>query len=469
MNELAAWDAVETARRIRSRDVSLREVIDAAIARAEAASSLGAVVTDSFESARRATPTGPLAGVPTFIKDLVQVAGVRTTWGSRATGEYVSLRTDPSLERLFATGLVSLGKSATPEFGLTATTEALRGPPCRNPWDPSRSVGGSSGGAASLVAAGVVPIAHASDGGGSIRIPAACNGLVGLKPTRRRFDMDASHLLPVNVAVQGVVTRSVRDTIAFFDALEQRRGSIPPIGDVPPKSPRPLRIGVFVDSAIGTPVDADHRAATTRAGKLCESLGHRVEAIACPFEAQVLRDFLRFWGSLGFVYLYGGKLFTHRGFDRALLEPWTRDISRYFTSELGSSLRATRRLRRFTRTYAEVMQRYDVLVCPTTGTPPPRLGHLAPDVPFEVAFDRLLEFVPFTPFANAAGAPAISLPLGRGATGLPIGVQLSAAMGAERVLLALSLELEAAAPWNAIAPTDRWQSTLAPPRDSRER
>ena len=187
----AAWDAVETAARIRKKEVSATEVVGAAFARAEEARPLGAIVELTYERAR-ANAGAPrseaaLAGVPTFVKDLAQMRGVPTGWGSAASSAYVSRRTDPFVKHFEETGVVTLGKSACPELGLTATTEPLGRPPCRNPWDPSRSSGGSSGGAATLVAAGVVPMAHGSDGGGSIRIPAACCGLVGLKPSRFRL------------------------------------------------------------------------------------------------------------------------------------------------------------------------------------------------------------------------------------------------------------------------------------------
>lgn len=462
-DESATWDAVETMEQLRSGAVSRQEVLEAAIARAEAAAPLGAVATPTYELARAATPSGPLAGVPTFIKDLAQVEGVRTTWGSRATGVHVSRRTDPSLVRLLRTGLVSLGKSATPEFGLTATTEPLGGPPCRNPWDPTRSSGGSSGGAGCLVAAGVVPIAHGSDGGGSLRIPAACNGLVALKPTRGRFDVDGSRFLAVNTAVHGVLTRTVRDQVAFYAALESRGSPITPIGEVRAGAERGLRIGLFVDSPIGTPVDGSHRAAAERAGQLCASLGHQVEAIACPFETQVTWDFFRFWAHLGFLYTKAGKYLTGALFDASRLEPWTQAIGRYFAGDLRASLEAIWRLRRFTTTYERVMERYDVLLCPTTAEPPPLLGRLAPDQPFDVLLERLIRFVPFTPIQNASGAPAISLPLGRTPGGLPIGVQLAGARGSEGRLLSLALALEEAAPWPRSAGPEHWRPLLGAP------
>ena len=247
-SDLDRLSAVETAALLRTRQISPLEVIDAAIVRAEAVAHLHPLVTPTFERARshaRALDLSlPLAGVPFAIKDLSHVAGVPTSWGSRGANGFVPKKSEAFVSKLESLGLISIGKSATPELGLTGTTEALRGEACRNPWDPSRSVGGSSGGAACLVAAGVVPIAHASDGGGSIRIPAACAGLVGLKPTRGIIDMEGSHLLPVNIAVNGVVTRTVGDQSAFYDAigLEPGRGR---------GTEKGLRIGKVYSGQIG--------------------------------------------------------------------------------------------------------------------------------------------------------------------------------------------------------------------------
>ncbi len=448
--ELAAWDAVETAERVRRGDVTAREVVDAAIARAEASGHLGAIVTDTFERARAAaaTASGPLAGVPTFIKDLAHVAGVRTSWGSKGAGRYTPKKSDPSVTRIERTGLVSLGKSATPELGLTATTEPLGRAPCRNPWDETRSAGGSSGGAACLVAAGVVPIAHASDGGGSIRIPASCCGVVGLKPTRARFDMEASNLLPINIATHGVVARTVRDVVAFWTALEsqkqRRRRALPAIGAVAPAPAARLRVGVFADAPLGTPVDAESREAALAAGGRLEELGHRVEAIACPFDGAVTSDFMRYWGFIAFTQIKGARLLLHSRFDASKLEPWTVGMAEYFRRDQTATARAVARLMGFGRTYAKALERFDVLLCPTLAAPPPPLGHLATDAPFETAFERLETYAPFCSPLNVAGAPAVSLPMGRTADGLPIGVQLAGAPGADRLLLELASELEQA-------------------------
>lgn len=464
---MAAWDAIETRERLRKKDVSAEEVLEGAIARAEEARHLGAVFERTYDrdradaGARRTE--APLSGVPTFIKDLVQIRGVPTTWGSKAAGTYVSRRTDAIAARIEEIGLVTLGKSACPELGLTPTTEPLGWPPCRNPWDPSRSSGGSSGGAATLVAAGVVPIAHGSDGGGSIRIPAACCGLVGFKPSRFRLDMKGSNLLAVNVACEGVLTRTVRDTVAFHAALESRRAprKVAPIGKVADKPSRPLRMGVFVDAPTGTPVNPEVRRAVLEAARSCEALGHRVEEIPCPFEGSVIDDFLRYWGIVAWLLVRTGRLGMHWGFDGSKVEPWTRGLMESFARKKLSALAATLRLRRFSRTFAQVMTRYDVLISPTLPDPAQLLGYLAPDLPFDTHFERVRPFAGFTSVYNVSGAPAISLPLGRSLAGLPIGVQLATAHGQDRVLLELATSIEAAKPWEAMAPRQRWLPALA--------
>jgi amidase len=304
----------------------------------------------------------------------------------------------------------------------------------------------------------VVPIAHANDGGGSIRIPAACCGLVGLKPSRFRLDMTGSDGLPVNIACEGVVTRTVRDTIAFHAALEARRAprKVAPIGLVGGKPARPLRLAVFADAPIGTCVDPEVRDAVLSAARLCEELGHGVDEIACPFEGAVMDDFLRYWGLLAWIQTRLGRLTMHWGFDRSKVEPWTRGLARFFSTEIRAGLAATWRLRRFTQTFAETMERYDVLVSPVLAEPAPRLGYLATDLPFDDAFARIRAYAPFTPLHNVSGAPAISLPLGRTTAALPIGVHFAAARGQDRVLLELALSIEAARPWETTAPRDEW-------------
>lgn len=462
---LAAWDAIETCDRIRRKDVSAHEVLEAAIARAEEARHLGAVFENTFARARAGVANldsgAPLLGVPTFIKDMTQIQGVPMTWGTRAAGRYVSRRNDPIVTSIEETGIVILGKSACSELALIPTTEPLGWPPCRNPWDPSRSSGGSSGGAATIVAAGVVPIAHGVDGGGSIRIPAACCGLVGLKPSRFRLDMKGSNLLAVNVACDGVVTRTVRDTVAFFAAIESRHAPrrVAPIGQVADRPARPLRMGVFVGAPTGTPVNAEVQKAALAAARLCETLGHVVEEISCPFEGGVFDDFLRYWALLAWLQVWTGRLGMHWGFERSKVEPWTKGLMGFFSRKKLAGLAATRRLRRFSSTFAQVMERHDVLISPTLAEPAPSLGYLAPDLPFNTAFERVRAYAAFTTFYNVSGAPAITLPLGRSSAGLPIGVQFAAAHGSDRALLELALSIEAAQPWPGVAPREAWVST----------
>lgn len=447
---METWDAVETVARIRKGDVSAAEVLEATIERAQGAGALNAIVTETYARARArvaagAPAGGVLAGLPTFLKDLSQLAGVATGWGSAGAARLVSKKSDPFVKRLERAGVIVIGKSATPELGMTATTEPLCRGATRNPWDPARSSGGSSGGAAALVAAGVVPLALASDGGGSIRIPAAICGLVGLKRTRGLLDAEGSSLLPVNVAVHGCVTRTVRDTIAFHRAMSG-------LGEVAAAPARALRLGLYVDAPTGTPVDPQMQAAVRDAGRACAAMGHEVIEIECPFPAQVIDDFLTYWGFLAWLQIKAARLMLHRSFDTTQIEPWTRGLAGSFTADRRRGLAAIRRLRRFPQAYAEVLTRYDVLVSPTVAAPAPPLGHLATDLPYETHYDRVRTFAAFTPLHNAAGAPAISLPLGRTTTGLPLGVQLAAAPGRDALLLELAQALEQAHPWPRTAP-----------------
>jgi amidase len=446
---MEGWDAVETVSRIRRGEVSASEVLEAAIQRAQAAGVLNAIVTDMFERARARSVHGALdgafAGLPTFVKDLSQVQGVRTGWGSAGAANLVSKKSDRFVKKFERTGVLVIGKSATPEFGMTATTEPLLRGATRNPWDRARTPGGSSGGAAALVAAGVVPLAHASDGGGSIRIPAACCGLVGLKVTRGLLDHEGSNLLPVNVAVHGCVTRTVRDTIAFHRAMSG-------LGEIAPEPARPLHMGLYVDAPAGTPVDPQVQDAVRAAGHACQALGHQVDEIPCPFPAQVMDDFLDFWGYLAWIQISTARLMLHRGFDKTRIEPWAKGLMASFTSNSRHVFGAMRRLRSFHKDYARVLERYDVLISPSVAAPAPPLGYLATDLAYETHYDRVRTFAAFTPIHNVAGAPAISLPLGRSTTGLPLGVLFAAARGRDALLLELAQALEAAHPWPRTAP-----------------
>ncbi|WP_341254051.1 amidase [Euzebya pacifica] len=457
---MAEWDAVETAGRITSGDVTATEVLDAALARLEEVDTrIGGLFhldgNRAHEVLARRQRTGdtdrPLHGVPTAVKDLDQLAGMPTSFGSRATAGHVSGRTDAPVRQFVDTGLIAVGKSAAPEFGMTATGEGLGFAPTRNPWNPQHTVGGSSSGAASLVASRALPIAHAVDGGGSIRIPAACAGLVGLKPTYGRLVEDEDMRgLPVKVVSHGVVTRSVRDTAAFLAAAERtfRNTTMPSIAGVDgPGLGSMRRVAMITESATG-PVDGEVLEAVERTGAALEALGHRVEPVALPFPSSLAEDFLLYWGALAQGVTVTGYAKVGRAFAPDQLDPWTRGLAGHFRSNLHRFPGAIRRLRAFRHDYATFTARYHVVLGPTLGTLPPELGWLSVDLPFEDYRERVERFVPFTPAWNVSGAPAVSLPMALSRSGLPIGVHLGAAHGDDRTLLELAFALEASAGFN---------------------
>jgi len=442
-DQTAAWDATETAARIAAGEVSAAEVVAAAIARARA-SSLGAVATEDYDRALAVAGSpsvGPFAGVPTYVKDLEDYEGLPTLFGSAALTPGPAKATAPVLQQLLSTGLISLGKSTTAEFGLTATTEPVHGEPTRNPRNQQHSAGGSSGGAAALVAGGVVPIAQGGDGGGSIRIPAAFCGLVGLKPSRGRLiDLASANRMPVKIAVPGVLTRSVRDTATFFASVDQQNAKLPPVGLVEGPGGRTLRIGLFVDSPLGTPLHPEIRAAVERTGAALESFGHSVEPTSAPYGAALAEDFVLHWALLAM----GVEALVKSSGELDRLEPWTRGLASHARGNWWKLPGAIWRLRRFPHKYSRAFDRFDVLLSPTTAQPAPRLGELSAAQSFDEKLPRLLSLLPYTPVQNAAGAPAISLPAGTTKGGLPIGVQLAAPLGDERTLLELAFALEGA-------------------------
>jgi amidase len=455
---LGDLDAVGVAEAIRAGDISAREAIEAAIARAEKVDpALNAFVVRDFERAldQASNPTpGPLSGVPTVIKDNTEVEGLPTRHGSEAVPARDARADAAFTTQMRGTGVVVLGKSTMPEFGFNASTEFMNRPPTRNPWNTEYSAGASSGGSAALVAAGVVPIAHANDGGGSIRIPAAACGLVGLKPTRgRTAEMAEAAQLPVNILSNGVVTRSVRDTAHFLAAAEavEPAAGLPPIGLVEGAADRRLRVGLILDS-ISTTTDEETRAVVQDTATLLEKLGHTVVEVPVPVTERFVADFTHYWALLGFSTHHFGKRTVDPAFDKAHTDSLTRYLARRFVRQAWRTPTAIRGLRRAEATYRQgfVEKNVDVVLSPTLGHTTPRLGHLSPNVEFPEMFDRLVQYAAFTPLHNAAGAPAVSLPLGRTSEGLPIGVHLSALHGDERTLLEVAYELEDARPFARI-------------------
>ncbi len=452
---ISNMDAVEIAGHIAAGEIKASEAVEAAISRAKKVNpELNAIVTETFEDAleKAQTPLNDFfCGVPSFIKDNDEVKGVPTLQGSRAVAKNPSPESSAFVQQFLSTGLICLGKTSMPEFGLTATTEPLAFGPARNPWNPDFSTGGSSGGSAALVASGVVPIAHGNDGGGSIRIPASCCGLVGLKPSRDRLiNMAAGKYLPVNILHEGVLTRTVRDTAHFFHAAEHfyKNPKLPEIGLVAHPGKQRLKIGLYTDSPYTESGDQDIAEAVYSVGKDCENLGHKVEEISSPVTKQMGDDFIVYWGMLAFSIKHFGGLFFGKGFDKTKVEPLTTGLSRYFLKKSYKVPFLPLRLRQFSRLYKNILKEYDVLLSPALGHAPPEIGYMGPELPFETALERLEKFVPFTPPQNVTGTPAISLPSGQQtANGLPVAVQFATALGRDKTLLELAFEIEEARPW----------------------
>ena len=451
---LGSDDVTALLERLGRREVCGAELRDAAVARVRTVNDhLNAVTCWVDEPPADAVPAhadAPLAGIPTVIKDNEDLAGYVTTQGSWAMPERPARASSPWVTQYLRLGVVPVAKTTMPEFGLTATTETRRFGATRNPWDTARSTGGSSGGSAALVAAGALPIAHANDGGGSIRIPAACCGLVGLKPSRGRLvDLAELERLPVRITVQGVLTRTVRDTARYYAEAEKlwRNPALPAVGLVEGPDRRRLRIGLVLSSIQGLPVSPEVVAAARAAGELCASLGHDVQESPPPVTDQFGPDFLRYWALVSFGLKNGGRSLFGPGFDGSRTEEFTQGMSAYLLRRAEHLPGSLRRLRRLARPHESAYGTYDVLVSPVLGHQPPPIGYLGPDVDFRTHLVRLLRYSSFTPVQNVSGSPAVSLPLGRTAGGLPVGVQIAAPFGHEARLLSLAFELEAAAPW----------------------
>ncbi|QSR24710.1 amidase [Nocardioides aromaticivorans] len=455
---LGDLDAVGLAEHLRAGKVSPLEVVDAAVARLGTVDDhLNAMAYTAVQRARseaRSVQPGSsfFAGVPTLVKDNVDVAGMPTRSGTDAW-EPRPMRKDGDFAAMYlATGMVALGKSQLSEYGFSASAEHPRLGAVRTPWSTEHSAGASSSGSAALVAAGVVPIAHANDGGGSIRIPAAVNGLVGLKPTRGRLAQDKVFRdMPIRIVSDGVVTRSVRDTAAFYREAERihRTLELPPIGDLTRPGKRRLRIALNT-SGVGRGADAATKALTEQTAALLEDLGHTVTESDVPVGPSFADDFLLYWALLAQAMLAMGRPAHGRTWDRSRHDNLTLGLARHARRNLHRVPGAITRLKRAAAQAELYYERYDVALTPTLATETPKIGHLDPTQSFDVIMDKLLDWVAFTPWQNVTGAPAISLPLATTAGGLPQGMMFGAAPGHEALLIELAYELEEARPFARI-------------------
>ncbi|ORW07381.1 amidase [Mycolicibacter longobardus] len=457
-------DTVGLVERLRSGDVSAAELVEAAIARTEAVNpQLNGLAYRAFDRARESARqsgsgssgiSGFFQGVPTFIKDNVSVAGMPTMQGADAWQPHPAAADGDFAKLYLNTGLIMLGKTQLSEFGFSASAEHPRIGAVRNPWNTDYTAAASSSGSAAFVAAGVVPIAHANDGGGSIRIPAACNGLVGLKPSRGRLPLDKDlRAMPIRIVFNGVVTRSVRDTAAFYAEAERiaRNTKLPPVGDVRAPGTQRLRVAVITQS-IARETSPEMRELTCKTAALLEELGHRVDYLdGPPVPAYFADDFLLYWAFLATALVKGGRRMFGPTFDRSRLDNLTLGLDRHATRHLYRLPLAVARLATIRRHTARMFRNYDVALTPTLAHETPRVGHLDPTADYEQIIDRLMDWVAFTPLQNATGEPAISLPLAESAAGLPVGMMFSAPLGHDARLLELAYELEAAKPWRTMA------------------
>jgi len=463
-------DATDLSELVKKGEISIPELVDGAIERLEKVNGqLNAVITPMYAEARAGaidhSRSGWFPGVPFLIKDfLAEVKGVRLTEASAFLGDHVPSRDSELITRFRAAGLLSIGKTNLPEFAIGATTEPDRFGATRNPWDTTLTPGGSSGGSAAAVAARIVPMAHGNDAAGSIRIPASCCGLIGLKPSRGRVSLGPLYGdLFGGVVCEFAVTRSVRDTASLLDAVAGPMTGEPyslPTPESPyleeiKREPVRLRIGFSAITPLGDELHPECERAVREAAKLCEDLGHDVEEQVPDYDAMGL------WTNLT-TMLASGVSWAMQDWSRRLGRPLTEELFEPFVwafGQRGRSLSATdyllavQDLQAEVRNYSRYFNAHDLWLTPTLGQPPVPLGTLSFDGdPVELR-RRTARFSPFTYIANATGQPAISLPLHWSQAGMPIGVQMTARVGEERTLLQIAAQLEQARPWAERLPT----------------
>jgi amidase len=446
--------ALEQARLIREGAFSPLEIVEEYLERIERIDAdLNSFVTvcadEALAEARDPRP-GPFSGVPVPIKDLADTGGIRTTYSSRAYADYVPAEDSALVRRIREAGFIVLGKTNTPEFGTTAVTESDLNGICRNPWSLAHTPGGSSGGAAAAVAAGLAPVAQGGDGGGSIRIPASCCGLVGLKPTRGRTST-APHGNAHGFATYGPLARTVADAAAFLDVISGPEPGDPHAAPEPERPfveevgrpPGRLHAALVLDPPSRTRVDPVCVDAAREAAVLLEELGHDVEEISVEWSGDLREPFTIVWQTIPTLYVS----------DTSQLERFNAAFAeRALATSSADYLRAYSAVQKFGRKVAAFCAGYDVVLTPTLAMPPVTVGWVRePDDPWE-QYERAIEFTPFTAPANVAGLPAVSVPFSRTDDGLPIGVQLVASAAEEALLVRLSAQIEEARPWADLRP-----------------
>jgi len=463
--EYGSYDVLGLAELVRKKEVKPTELVDAAIERIERLNpTLNAVITPLFDQARKAAagdlPRGPFTGVPYLLKDIgATLGGVRMAMGTAFLKDFVPDHDSELVARLKRAGFIIAGKTNTPELGILPTTEPRFLGPTRNPWNLDRTTGGSSGGSAAAVAARIVPAAHANDGGGSIRIPASCCGVFGLKPTRARNPLgpDLGDMFGGLIA-EHAVTRSVRDSAAILDATAG-----PDIGDpywAPPPArpflqevaanPGKLRIAFTASEVEGLQIHPDCIAAVKDAARLCADLGHEVEEASLPVNRELIKQaFMVLWTAGCAWTIDGLALLARKTPSPDHFEPLTWALYEIGKKQSASTyLLFLTLLQKIARDLARSTLKYDAWITPTLAEPPVPLGSFdsPPENPLH-GLRRAEDFVPFTPICNITGQPAMSIPLFWNQEGLPVGTHFIGRFGDEATLFRLAAQLEAARPW----------------------
>ena len=459
--DLANLDMIDTAAQISSGAISSFETTRAAMARIDRLNpQINAVITKTYDYAigqlgrqaqRADTKNAPLAGVPYLLKDLNELAGVRTTRGSRLFSSYTSTTQSPYTDNVIATGVVMLGKTNTPEFGLMPTTEPLVNGLTRNPWNPLYSAGGSSGGSAAAVAARMVPAAQGGDGGGSLRFPAAACHLFGLKPSRGRFGDQGYEPRAVQLSIKHTISRTVRDSAFMLALTENGPGaSLPPVGYIEGPSSTKRKFALSFNAGDTKPDRETTRIVKQVARKL-ERLWHEVEEVSTtPHDDKAFQElFTGLWSSganqlSSMVQQMTGLTPRESG----LLEPTTiKMIELYINGKQFDAATINAKLAELDADLSAFYGKYDGWISPVSPTPTPRLGYFTEDIGDEALLGRMEDFTAYTPIHNALGRPAMSIPGGLTMSGLPVGVQIAANTGAEAMLLDIAYQLEQENPW----------------------
>ncbi len=467
---MTSWedlDATALASAVRRGDLSARESVEHAIDRIEGLDGrLNVMVGRRFEEALaevdRGLPDGPLTGVPTVMKSLgADVAGLPTTRGSRLFADKVAAADSELVRRYRAAGMVVLGTANTPELGLNPSTESVLHGPALNPWRETHSTGGSSGGSSAAVAAGMVPVAHANDGGGSIRIPASMCGLFGLKPSRGRVSPAPAAAVAAITSHQHAVTRTVRDSALLLDvSAGPLRGDAFGIAgpqttfaDAVGRDPGHLRIGLMTRLADGPETHPDCVAAAERAARLVEALGHEIVPLDVTWNSGAVQAPSGVLMGTAVVVAIEDRLAElGRDLRDDDIEPFTRVIfERYRGGSAVDVVRALQAAQNIGWAIGRLFERVDVLLTPTLCRPTPELGYLDTQDPAAM-YERAIQFSSWTSPFNVTGMPAMSMPLAQDSTGLPLGVQFVADQAHDELLLSLAGQLEQAAPWELLAP-----------------